>query len=277
MLETYEIELKTSKSVIRTALIDPFLFSGVMGHVNILQVLDRRTAEYVAPGKLSEPGVDYRVLYVFGTPDTKLHTVLGYMKGPELEGNSVLFSGKSDDHKFEWKAHFYVDDAPAGSKIKIGLEVNYKTSTLDRLIGKSPFELAQHIIQDHIIPYLKLYLNKEQQISQDQGIFANEVMRIEGDIAELITKIRQLIDSINSGCIVSKGKNVRASIQVLNKRPGLLKMVRGNQIITGNDVLANLILESGEAVAVAYDIDTERILDITSEQISRTIEITGKQ
>lgn len=108
------------------------------------------------------------------------------------------------------------------------------------------------------------------------GIFANEVMRIEGDIAELTTKVRQLIESINSGFIVIKGKNIRASIQVLNKRPGLMKMIKGNQIITGNDVLANLILESGEAVAIAYDIDMERILDMTSEQISRTIEITGK-
>lgn len=277
MLETYEIELRIPRSVVRSGLMDPFLFSGVMGHVNILQILDKKSAEYVAPGKLSEPGNDYRVLYVFGTPDTKLHTVLGYMKGPELEGGSIFYSGRSDDNKFEWKAHFYMDEGANGSKLRIGLEVSYRTSALDKLIGKSSFELAQHIVQDHIIPYLRLYLSKEQQMVQEQGIFANEVMRIEGDIAEVATKIRQLIESVNSGFIVIKGKNIRASIQVLNKRPSLMKMIRGNQIITGNDVLANLILESGNAVAVAYEIDLGRVLDTASEQISNPIEMHGKE
>ncbi|BBL47555.1 hypothetical protein [Metallosphaera sedula] len=273
MLQTYEIDVKAPKSVIKSGLMDPFLFSGVMGHVNILQVLDKTTGQYVAPGRLTSPERDYRVLYIFGTPDTKLHVILGHMSGPNLSGGAIVYTGKSDDGKFEWRTEFMVEDSASGSKIRIGLDVTYKSSALDKLMGKNPFQLAEHFIQDHILPYLKLYLEKEQVVAPEpQGLPMTEVGRVEGEISEIATKIRQLMTNMKTGAIVIKGKNLRASIQVKDGKPSHMKMIRGNQVITGNDVLANLILESGQAVAVALEVDMERILDYSTEYALKNVE-----
>ncbi|BCS93928.1 MAG: hypothetical protein MjAS7_2536 [Metallosphaera javensis (ex Sakai et al. 2022)] len=278
MLQTYEIDVKVPKSVIKSGLMDPFLFSGVMGHVNILQVLDKNTGQYVAPGKLTAPERDYRVLYIFGTPDSKLHVVLGHMTGPSLSGGAIVYNGKSDDGKFEWRTEFLVEDTSSGSKIRIGLDVNYKNSALDKLMGRSPFQLAEHFIQDHIVPYLRFYMEREQvTVSEPQGLPLTEVARVEGEISEVATKIRQLISSLKTGVIVIKGKNIRASIQVSGGKPGLMKMIRGNQVITGNDVLANLLLETGQAVAVALEVDLERVLDYTSDQVLKSIELVKEK
>ncbi|WP_054837076.1 hypothetical protein [Metallosphaera hakonensis] len=152
--------------------------------------------------------------------------------------------------------------------------MNYKSSALEKLVGKSPFQLAQHFIQEHIIPYMKLYF-KEETI--EQGMSVAEVQRIEGDIAEIVPKIRQLIQNITTGFIIIKRNNLRASIQVINGQPTMMKMIKGNKIITGNDVLASLVMESGSGVAVAYEIDVEKALDSASEQVSKSIDISQRK
>ncbi|MEM4802800.1 hypothetical protein, partial [Metallosphaera sp.] len=136
------------------------------------------------------------------------------------------------------------------------------------------FQLAEHFIQDHILPYLKLYLEKEQVVVPElQGLPMTEVGRVEGEISEIATKIRQLMSNMKTGAIVIKGKNLRASIQVKDGKLSHMKMIRGNQVITGNEVLANLILESGQAVAVALEIDMERILEYSTEYTLKNVEI----
>ncbi|ABP95600.1 hypothetical protein HA72_1443 [Metallosphaera sedula] len=197
------------------------------------------------------------------------------MNGPNLSGGAIVYAGKSDDAKFEWRAEFIVEDSAVGSKIRVGLDVAYKSSTLDKLMGRSPFQLAEHFIQDHILPYVKLYLEKEQVVAPEpQGLPMTEVGRVEGEISEIATKIRQLMTNMKTGAIVIKGKNLRASIQVKDGKPSHMKMIRGNQVITGNDVLANLILESGQAVAVALEVDMERILDYSTEYALKNVETT---
>jgi hypothetical protein len=83
MVYSQEVSLDVSKSQILSVLGDPFSFTGIVGHINILQVFDKEQARYVTPESLREPVNDFLVLYVFGTPDTKLSIMKGYMDGPK--------------------------------------------------------------------------------------------------------------------------------------------------------------------------------------------------
>jgi hypothetical protein len=101
--------------------------------------------------------------------------------------------------------------------------------------------------------------------------------RIEDELPVLATKIRDSISEIDNGAVIIVGKNLRAIISVRDKKPLNMKMIKGNQVISGNEVLARLILEQGRGILLAYNVDTDELLNIVAEKVLREVSTTIAQ
>ena len=161
---TYEVKVQRPRERVVDLLSDPFLLSGVFGHVSILQAFDQKRHEFVSPDSLSSPATRFKVIYVFGTPDTKVYTSLGEMTGPKLSVSWVTYKGFSYDNKVKWTLNFDVKPVkPSITQVRIIVSAYYDTSFLDRLTGRRHFDLVEHIVKAHIIPYLRWYFKTESQ------------------------------------------------------------------------------------------------------------------
>lgn len=276
MVYSQEVSLGVSKSQVLSVLGDPFSFTGIVGHINILQVFDKEQARYVTPESLREPVNDFLVLYVFGTPDTKLSIMKGYMEGPKPIPGGISYSGRTDDDKMEWKMEFYITEGDDTSRLRTSIEFTYKSGALDKLLGRSPFQLAEHILTGHIIPYFKFY-QRGSSVKMPDTLSWEEKERIEDELPVLATKIRDSISKIDNGAVIIVGKNLRAIISVRDKKPLNMKMIKGNQVISGNEVLARLILEQGRGILLAYNVDTDELLNIVAEKVLREVSTTIAQ
>ncbi|MEJ2777366.1 hypothetical protein [Stygiolobus sp. RP850M] len=50
---SHDVTIQTSKDRVVSVLTDPFLLTGVLGHINILQVYDQKEGKYVKPSSIS--------------------------------------------------------------------------------------------------------------------------------------------------------------------------------------------------------------------------------
>ena len=157
-----EVAIQAPRIRIISLITDPFLLSGIFGHVNILRAYDPTRGKYVNLSSLSSFSNRFLVTYVFGTPDTEMNLIEGEMEGPIYEEGSIVYRGWTKDQKFTWRIRFQTKAIrPMGTLIKISVTADYKVSGLEKLLGRTPFSLAEHIVEDHIIPYIKYYLNTE--------------------------------------------------------------------------------------------------------------------
>ena len=156
---SHEVTIQAPKDRLLSLMTDPFLISGVFGHVNLLRVYDQKQGKYVGFSSLSSFSNRFLVVYVFGTPDTRMNLFEGELEGPILETGSVVYRGWTKDQRFTWEIRFEAKAIkPKETLVRIIATADYRVSGLDRLLGRTPFALAQHIVEDHIIPYIKYYL-----------------------------------------------------------------------------------------------------------------------
>jgi hypothetical protein len=151
-----DVTIKAPKDRLISLIADPFLVSGIFGHVNILRVYDQKQGKYVGFSSLSSFSNRFLVVYIFGTPDTKMNLFEGEMEGPIFEANGIVYRGWTKDQKFTWEIRFEAKAVkPTETLVRIFVTADYKVSGLDKLLGRTPFALAQHIVEEHIIPYVK--------------------------------------------------------------------------------------------------------------------------
>jgi hypothetical protein len=158
----------------------------------------------------------FLVVYVFGTPDTKMNFFEGEMEGPMLEVNNIMYRGWTKDQKFTWEIRFEVKTVkPTETLVRIFVNANYKVSGLDRLLGRTPFALAQHIVEEHIVPYIKYYLKVENEIELE-GITPTKLLDEQGLFSQILPKIKNMSGDVEYGVAVIKGENVSEKMWIKN-------------------------------------------------------------
>jgi hypothetical protein len=213
---SHEVTIQAPKDRVVSLLTDPFLLSGVFGHVNILRVYDKKQGKYVDLSSLSSFSDRFLVVYVFGTPDTKMNLFEGEMEGPIFEAGSIVYRGWTKDQKFTWGVRFEAKAIkPMETLVRIFVNADYYVSGLDRLLGRTPFALAQHIVEEHIIPYVKYYFKTESGIGLE-GITPTKLLDEQGLFSQIIPKITKMSGDVEYGVAVIKGENVSGKMWIKN-------------------------------------------------------------
>jgi hypothetical protein len=257
---SHDVTIQTSKDRVVSLLTDPFLLTGVFGHINILQVYDQKERKYVKPSLLSGFSNKFLVIYIFGTPDTKMNFFEGEMEGPVYSSEGVIYRGWTKDQKFTWEMKLQTKAIkPMETLVRIIMTADYKVSGLDKILGRTPFALAQHIVEDHILPYIKYYLKTQNDIGIE-GITPTKLLEEQDTFSQILPKITKASVDVEYGIVVIKGEDVNGRILIKNGRIAKINVNYKGQIIQGQDAILELISLSDTVRATLYAVYIDEVL-----------------
>jgi len=236
-----DVTIQAPKARIVSLMTDPFLISGIFGHVNILRVYDQKQGKYVNFSSLSSFSDRFLVVYIFGTPDTKMNLFEGEMEGPIFGADGIVYRGWTKDQKFTWEIRFEAKaNKPMETLVRIFVTADYRVSGLDRLLGRTPFALAQHIVEEHIIPYVKYYLKTESGIGLE-GITPTKLLDEQGLFNQILPKITKVSGDMEYGVAVIKGENVSGKMWIKNGKIAGIEVNHKGQTLQGQDAMFELV------------------------------------
>ncbi|MCQ4343416.1 MAG: hypothetical protein NO117_00445 [Sulfolobales archaeon] len=255
-----EVTIKAPKDTLISLITDPFLLSGVFGHISIIRVYDQKQGKYVELSSLSSTSNRFLVVYVFGTPDTKMNLFEGEMEGPIFEVGSVVYRGWTKDQKFTWEVRFEAKAVkPTETLVRILVNADYIVSGLDRLLGRTPFALAQHIVEDHIIPYVKYYLKAESGIELG-GITPTKLLDEQGLFSQILPKIKNVSGDVEYGVAVIKGENVSGKMWIKNGKIAGIEVNHKGQTLQGQDATLELVSLLTPVRVTLYAVNLDEVL-----------------
>jgi hypothetical protein len=257
---THEITIQAPKERLASLMVDPFLMSGLFGHVSILRVYDQKQGKYVELSSLSSFSDRFLVVYVFGTPDTKMNLFEGEMEGPIFEASRIVYKGRAKDQKSKWEIGFEATAIkPKETLVGIIVTAEYKVSGLDKLLGRTPFALAQHIVEDHMIPYVKYYLKTESKIGLE-GITPTKLLDEEGLFSQILPKIKNVSGDVEYGVVVIKGENVSGKIRIKNGKIVGIEVNHEGQTLQGQDATLELVSLLTPVRVTLYTVNLDEVL-----------------
>ncbi|MCQ4367141.1 MAG: hypothetical protein NO114_05735 [Sulfolobales archaeon] len=255
-----DITIKAPKDRLVSLMTDPFLMSGIFGHVNLLRVYDQKQGKYVGFSSLSSFSNRFLVVYIFGTPDTKMNLFEGEMEGPIFEAGSVVYRGWTKDQKFTWEIRFEAKATkPTETLLRIFVTADYRVSGLDRLLGRTPFALAQHIVEEHIIPYVKYYLKTESGIELG-GITPTKLLDEQGLFSQILPKIKNMSGDVEYGVAVIKGENVSGKMWIKNGKIVGIEVNHKGQTLQGQDAMLELVSLLTPVRVTLYAVNLDEVL-----------------
>jgi hypothetical protein len=257
---SHDVTIQAPKDRLLSLMTDPFLLSGIFGHVNILRVYDQKQGKYVDFSYLSSFSNRFLVVYVFGTPDTKMHLLEGEMEGPILEAGSIVYRGWTKDQKFVWGIRFEAKAIkPMETLVRIFVNADYNVSGLDRLLGRTPFALARHIVEEHIIPYVKYYLKTESGIGLE-GIIPTKLLDEQGLFSQIVPKITKVSGDVEYGVAVIKGENVNGKMVIKNGKISGIEVNHNGQTLQGQDAMLELVSLLTPVRVTLYAVNLDEVL-----------------
>ena len=160
-VSTYSAIIDAPKSVLFVIVSNPLFISGVLGHVSILEAYDPKKNDFVPPSVLTGLPTKFRVAYIFGTHEGKLATKLGEMEGPIPFIDSITYKGFTYDNKVKWELTFtFKELGPSKTRVTIINTTEVEEGLFSRFLGRDQFDVADHVVKEHIIPFIKLYINQ---------------------------------------------------------------------------------------------------------------------
>ncbi len=255
-----DVTIQAPKDRLLSLMTDPFLISGVFGHVNLLRVYDQKQGKYVDLSSLSSFSNRFLVVYIFGTPDTKMNLFEGELEGPILETGSVVYRGWTKDQRFTWEIRFEAKAIkPTETLVRIFVTADYRVSGLDRLLGRTPFALAQHIVDEHIIPYVKYYLKTESGVELE-GITPMKLLDEQGLFSQILPKITKVSEDVEYGVAVIKGENVSGKMWIKNGKIAGIETNHKGQTLQGQDAMLTLVSLLAPVRVTLYAVNLDEVL-----------------
>jgi hypothetical protein len=182
------------------------------------------------------------------------------MEGPILETGSVVYRGWTKDQKFAWEIRFEAKATkPTETLLRIFVTADYRVSGLDKLLGRTPFALAQHIVEEHIIPYVKYYLKAESGIELG-GITPTKLLDEQGLFSQILPKIKNVSGDVKYGVAVIKGENVSGKMWIENGKIAGIEVNHNGQTLQGQDATLELVTLLTPVRVTLYAVNLDEVL-----------------
>ena len=253
---------------------NPALITGLLGHISILEAYDPKQNKFVTPDKLTSAPTKFRVAYVFGTPESKVSVQLGEMEGPITYMDIVTYKGFTYDGKMKWEITFTFKELDTGkTKVSIIAKTEEDSGLFGRLFGRNQFSLADHVINAHIIPFIKLYMS--QMAAFRAAVTAGSVeyrlaAEEEGIVSEAMARLIRLAKESNANyaVIVLQGEGFRGKVDLKDGKPvdAWFRCTDGS-VKTGKDAVLEALSASVNGKAWLYIINIDTAVKNISEQI----------
>lgn len=144
MVSSYSLILN-KQAELKQFLFNPFLFSGITGHLLISKIFDQSTKSYVNLSQAKEPDLSkYQVFIVYDHETTEFNRGIMIVY-PKFSG--IIYHIETFDNTLNGDFEILVQD----KKLLFIDNIKVKKSIFG---GRSYSELTKHIINDHIKTFL---------------------------------------------------------------------------------------------------------------------------
>jgi hypothetical protein len=249
---------------------DPFLVSGIFGHIALLKAFDVKRGTYVDFNELSGFSNRFLVVYIFGSPGTKIEFFEGEMEGPIYETGSILYRGWTKEHKFTWDVRIEASSIrPNQTLARVIASCEYKLSTLEKILGKTPFALAQHLVEEHIIPYINYYLVTRSEVEIEE-VTLLKVLEEQGLFSQILPKITDSIKNIEYGVVTIKGEKLNGKMIVKNGIISSIEVNDNGKIVQGENAMLYLVSLPQLVRVNLYSVNLDEIISVNLKEIPST-------
>ena len=270
----YEVVIDAPKSLLIMMASNPFFVTGVLGHISILEGYDPKQNKFVPPEELTTITTKYKVSYIFGTPESKMSIHLGEMEGPLTLVDTVTYRGFTYDNKIKWEITMTFNEiSPDKTRVSIVSRTEEERGLFSRFLGRNQFNLADHAIKAHIIPFIQLYMTQMSQfrVAGGQGSVEYRVLaEDEGLVSEVLAKLMRLAKESNAEhtMIAIQGDGLKGKVVLKNGKPveSWFRCADGS-IKTGNDAIVEALSSTAKGKGALYTVDVESLVDHTFDQI----------
>ena len=234
---------------------DPFLFTGAIGHVTIVQGFPPGTDKHVMLSSLKSPVSKFKAIYAIGFDKERLYTVPGVVEGPIISPNGLVYKGVTDDGRVKWEAHLtVVGSSDSTTKLSITIVTSHEVDLLHRVFGMHGFDLAEHWVKDHLIPYFTLYFREPK--SSPLEVSPTLVFSETGPVKDVVPKALRSMKNVLQGFITVRGEGVVGVVTVRNGEPYTAELERGGKSLSDAEALAQIEELDVVAKVLGYEVDT---------------------
>lgn len=253
---------------------NPVFISGLLGHVSILEAYDPKQDRFVSPEELTAAPTKFKVAYVFGTSESKVSMQLGEMEGPTTYVDTITYKGFTYDNKMKWEITFTLKElSPSKTRVTIVNRTEVEEGLFDRFLGRDHFDLADHVVREHIIPFIKLYINHSASLRESvvQGLVNYKTLaEEEGTVKDVTAKLMRLAreSKAEHTMITIQGDNYRGKIVLKDGKPVdvSIKYADGSTK-TGDDALAEALASTAKGKMTLYSVDADNLVSNAFEEI----------
>ncbi|MFP3234285.1 MAG: hypothetical protein RXR08_11610 [Sulfolobaceae archaeon] len=202
----------------------------------------------------------FLVVYIFGTPGTKMNLFEGEVEGSIIETGSIVYRGWAKEQKFLLEIRFEAKAIkPMEMLLRIFMTAEYKVSGLDKLLESTSFALAQHIVEEHIIPYVKYYFKTESGLGSE-GITPTKLLDEQGLLSQILPKITKVSEDVEYGVAVTKGENVSGNTRIKNGKIAGIEMNHKGQKLQVQVAMLELVSLLTPVSVSLYTVNLDEVL-----------------
>ena len=273
-ISTYSVIIDAPKSVLFMIVSNPLFVAGVLGHISILEAYDPEKNDFVPPSGVTGVPTKFKVAYIFGTHEEKLATKLGEMEGPIPFVDSITYKGFTYDNKVKWEITFTLKElGPSKTRVTIVNRTEVEEGLFDRFLGRDHFDLADHVVREHIIPFIKLYIDHSASLRESvvQGLVNYKTLaEEEGTVKDVTAKLMRLArdSKAEHTMITIQGDNYRGKIVLKDGKPVdvSIKYADGSTK-TGDEALAEALASTAKGKMTLYSVDADNLVSNAFEEI----------
>ena len=247
---------------------DPFLFTGAIGHITIVQGFLPGTDKCVALSSLKSPVNKFKAIYAIGYDKEKLYKVPGVVEGPVLSPNGLVYKGVTDDGKVKWEAHLTIaGSGDSTTKLAITVVTSQEVDLLHRMFGIHGFDLAEHWVKEHLIPYFTLYF-REPKLSVLE-VSPTLVFSENGPVKDVVPKALRSMKNVLQGFITVRGEGVVGVVTVRNGEPYTAELQLGGKSFADGEALVQIEELNVVAKVSGYEVDTWPAIKALAKDVTR--------
>ena len=261
-----DLVINAPKEMLLRSMTDPFLVTGIFGHVGLLKVYDAKQGGYVDFNKLTGFSNRFLAIYIFGTPEEKIEFYKGELEGPIFESGSILYRGWTMERKFTWEARFeasYIK--PNQTLVRVLASCEYRLSTLEKILGKTPFALAQHLVEDHVVPYINYYLKTKGE-AEIEEVTPVKLLDEQGLFSQILPKVTETVKDVEYGVVAIRGEKLNGKMTVKNGTISGIELNDNGKIMQGENAMLYLVSLPQQVRVSVYSINLDNLISVNLDK-----------
>jgi len=270
---TRDLVINVPAFYVRKFAMDPFIISGISGHIAILGSKGEKDMESSSEAEtekvLAQPN-EFNALFILPMRGGGSKYVDGIFKGPEVTMDGIKYYGRTNDGKLEFEGEIITKSLGDNStRVYFSANIKYNDSFMDRLLGKSAEDFAKHIVEKHFIRYAKMYLPSYAELFSSMGknssssVSLSPISEFTGDAGSLLAKMNEVMSQLNLGVIKMSFDKLNCSIVVENKTMKKAMCKSDKEIRTGLEAISMIITTAtkGQGKMQVYAINVEDLIE----------------